>query len=553
MHNEQYFCDRVAAGRRSIGMGVRTAGGASLTEEVVGLALVDIVALVMVVRIVNRQVQLNNRIATGSHRSQRIYVYTALPQLRAVEIERQVVLTDLLRDDLMRSRLHRDRRDIDTVIVIVGARGEDVSAALSDVVAVLPGVRRLALADSYLFDELIGVMYEEVQTINAIACVFRLETIAVFIGRVEAVHTDRVTVVVAVDPNIRGIYIGDMYRQLVVVARMNGEVQHVDMIATMLVDRRIIMVTCGAYKAWCECRLVHAPTHRVTFADGSIDGVVGLFPNVDVYVVYTVVTIDGLATILIVTGDGDIVQTAPCVRCFLFADIDRIIRNTVGRMDVKRQAVYTVTTVDVRQYPTVTSGDIERIVLCLQLSVLPPGMGPDVRGIHIGDVRTTDCQREARPNLQVQRDDAIATVKGRNGVVVDTGLFIEPFGQRGRQIGVYLCGVTGTYRIIDMRLIGAVEIHEQHIDAIEFDTRLQGICILDGVICQRGGVLLYITRGPGMLQGLVDLIAYIDRIAEDVGLMHDEVQAVHAVATVDTRHDEDIVTAGAEGVGRVLR
>ena len=534
-------------------MGVRTAGGASLTEEVVGLALVDIVALVMVVRIVNRQVQLNNRIATGSHRSQRIHVYTALPQLRAVEIERQVVLTDLLRDDLMRSRLHGDRRDIDTVIVIVGARGEDVSAALSDVVAVLPGVRRLALADRYLFDELIGVMYEEVQTINAIACVFRLETIAVFIGRVETVHTDRVTVVVAVDPNIRGIYIGDMYRQLVVVALMNGEVQHVDMIATMLVDRRIIMVTCGAYKAWCKCRLIHAPTHRVTFADGSIDGVVGLFPNVDVYVVYTVVTIDGLATILIVTGDGDIVQTAPCVRCFLFADIDRIIRNTVGRMDVKRQAVYTVATVDVRQYPTVTSGDIERIVLCLQLSVLPPGMGPDVRGIHIGDVRTTDCQREARPNLQVQRDDAIATVNGRNGVVVDTGLFIEPFGQRGRQIGVYLCGVTGTYRIIDMRLIGAVEIREQHIDAIEFDTRLQGICILDGVICQRGGVLLYITRGPGMLQGLVDLIAYIDRIAEDVGLMHDEVQAVHAVATVDTRHDEDIVTAGTEGVGRVLR
>ena len=85
-----------------------------------------------------------------------------------MEIERQVVLTDLLRDNFMLSRLHGDGSDIDTVVSVVGVRGVDVGSALSDVVAVLPCVRRLALTDGDLFHELIGVVDIERQGIDAV-------------------------------------------------------------------------------------------------------------------------------------------------------------------------------------------------------------------------------------------------------------------------------------------------------------------------------------------------------------------------------------------------
>ena len=165
-------------------MGVRTTGGAILTEEVIGLPLVDIVTLVMVVRIIDRQVQLYDTVATRSRRSQRVDINTALHEVFAVESEWQVVLTNLLVNDLANGWHYRDGSDIDTIVSVFCTRVVVIRAAFGNVVAVLPGVRCLTLADSNLFRELIRVMYNEVQAVNAVASKFGLETETVLVGSV---------------------------------------------------------------------------------------------------------------------------------------------------------------------------------------------------------------------------------------------------------------------------------------------------------------------------------------------------------------------------------
>ena len=116
---------------------------------------------------------------------------------------------------------------------------------------------------------------------------------------------------VIVFPYVRCIDIGDMHGQLIVVTRMNGKVQYIYLVATMTVDRGVIMQTGGMYEARLEGRPIHTPTNGVTFAYRSVDRVVGLFPYIDMYVINAVVTFLRLVAFLVVTGSGDVIQTAP--------------------------------------------------------------------------------------------------------------------------------------------------------------------------------------------------------------------------------------------------
>ena len=152
-------------------------------------------------------------------------------------------------------------------------------------------------------------------------------------------------------------------------------------------------------------------------------------------------------------------------------------------------------------------------------------------------------RREARPYLQVQRDDAVATVNGRNGLAVDTGLFIVLLRQRCGQIRTDLYGVTGADRIVDMRFVRTVEIDEQIVDAIQRIERDQRVVVMNRIIDQRGGVLLLVARGPYMRQGLVDGITYLDCVAEDMRLMDGKVHGHNRITTVLVRHDVFITAA----------
>ena len=123
-----------------------------------------------------------------------------------------------------------------------------------------------------------------------------------------------------------------MYRGILEVTRVDIESQCNDTVATVDGCESIIVDTTGVEEARLV-RLGQTPTHRVTFADRGRDGVIYLFPNIDVYVVDTVVTLGGLSAILIVTGRGDIRQLMPGVRSLVLTDINRILSDVIGLMD----------------------------------------------------------------------------------------------------------------------------------------------------------------------------------------------------------------------------
>ena len=174
-------------------------------------------------------------------------------------------------------------------------------------------------------------MDDERQAVDAIATVLSREAVSVASGRIERVGLDQCATTVML-PYVRGIDIRDMYRGILEVTRVDIESQCNDTVATVDGCESIIVDTTGVEEARLV-RLGQTPTHRVTFADRGRDGVIYLFPNIDVYVVDTVVTLGGLSAILIVTGRGDIRQLMPGVRSLVLTDINRILSDVIGLMD----------------------------------------------------------------------------------------------------------------------------------------------------------------------------------------------------------------------------
>ena len=347
---------------------------------------------------------------------------------------------------------------------------------------------------------------------------------------------------IEVFPYVWCIHIRNVYGPLVVVPRMNGQVQYIHLVATVNIDGRIVMQTGGVYKARCQRGLVHAPAYRISFADRCIDGVVGLFPYVDMYVVNTVITFHSLLAVSVIAGRADIIQSAPLIRYIVLADVDGVIPDPISRMDIQRQAVDTVASVDVRQLAAVFAGNIQRIVLRLQASVLPPGVLPDIRRIYIRNIGAVISGREARPYLQVERDDAVAAEETRNGLPVYTRLLVVFLALHGGQVGADLYRVTGADRVIYMRLVGAVEIDKEVVDTIQRVESDERVIVMHGVVCQRGSVLLLVTGGPYMREGRVDRFAYIQRVAEDMRLMNREIKHNRTIATVSVRHGVGVFT-----------
>ena len=179
--------------------------------------------------------------------------------------------------------------------------------------------------------ELVGRMDDERQAIDAVATELSRETVTVTTVGIKTIGIDQRTALVML-PYVWGIDIGDVNRGILEVTRVDIESQHDDTIATMDGSEGIVVQTC-VIDVTRLVRLGQTPTHRVSFADRSRDGVIYLFPNIDVYVVDTVVTLGGLSAILIVTGRGDIRQLMPGVRSLVLTDINRILSDVIGLMD----------------------------------------------------------------------------------------------------------------------------------------------------------------------------------------------------------------------------
>ena len=148
----------------------------------------------------------------------------------------------------------------------------------------------------------------------------------------------------------------------------------------------------------------------------------------------------------------------------------------------------------------------------------------------------------------MQYDYTITTVNRRDGVAVDTGFFVVTLRQGSRMIGVYLRRVTGTDGVIDMRLVGAVEIDIEVVDAIQRPERNQSVRIMNGVICQRGSVLLLVSGSPYMRERRVDWRTNVQRVAEDMRLMNREVEHYGTIATELVRHRVGVFTGYIERI-----
>ena len=159
--------------------------------------------------------------------------------------------------------------------------------------------------------------------------------------------------------------------------------------------------------------------------------------------------------------------------------------------------------------------------------------------------------RYAVSNKQLQYDHAVATVMRLNGVVVSAGFLKPTFGRLSALMQVKTIAFALADRIAYHGLVGLMEINAEHIDAVVLDPCLQRIGVECGIIHQRRIVFLNISGVPGVLSALVQPVTYIDRIAEDMRLMNGQVEAVNAVATMDTRHSERIESCCTERVGQL--
>ena len=337
-------------------------------------------------------------------------------------------------------------------------------------------------------------------------------------------------------PYVRRIHIRDMYGHLIVITRVNGEVEYLYPVTAVFVDSGVIMQTCCINETRLQGCLVHAPTHGVTFAYRRVGRVVCLLPYIDMYYMHAVVSFNRLLAVFIIAGRGDVIQASPLERDIVLANIDRVIRNAISLVDKQRKAVNTVTSVDVRQPATILSGNIQGIGVALYLTVFVPSVNPQIRSIHIGYIHPLVAGREARPNLQMKHNHTIATVNRWDGVAVETGCFVEAFRQAITIVCIYLNRIACADGVEHMRLVCAVEIDIEVVDTIQRIEGNQCVIIMHGVILQRGSVLLFVSGSPFVRESGVNGFAYIKRIAEDMGLMNGKVEHHGTIATILVRH-----------------
>ena len=92
-------------------------------------------------------------------------------------------------------------------------------------------------------------------------------------------------------------------------------------------------------------------------------------------------------------------------------------------------------------------------------------MIPYIWRIYIRFVHCLVRRREARPYLQVERDDAVATLYRWNSVAVDTRLLVVLLRCQG-VIRIDMHRVAGADCVKDMRLERTMEANLQHVDTV---------------------------------------------------------------------------------------
>ena len=139
----------------------------------------------------------------------------------------------------------------------------------SDVIQTTPGVRNLIIADiNGLIRDMIGLVDEQVQAIDAVATELRVELISVVTCCIERILFDEGATGTIMLPYVRCIYVCDMNRCVMEVTRVNIQTQGNDTVATMNRSEGIVILS-GSVEEARLVRLGQTEAHRVTFADPS--------------------------------------------------------------------------------------------------------------------------------------------------------------------------------------------------------------------------------------------------------------------------------------------
>ena len=154
-----------------------------------------------------------------------------------------------------------------------------------------------------------------------------------------------------------------------------------------------------------------------------------------------------------------------------------------------------------------------------------PRVGPVVRDIAIGDRQGLMGCLDAITCLKVQLDDAIATVEGRDGIVVNA---LQ--GKQTRGLGVIVMvrveAILGAFadRVVNLGEVLLMVIHIQIIDAIEaIEQSRQGIDQVIGRVVTRQSELRLMTICPDIERVFVLKFTNAQGVAEMIGGVNKQV------------------------------
>ena len=187
----------------------------------------------------------------------------------------------------------------------------------------------------------------EGQTIDTVATQLAREDIFVLTCDSELIRTDD-GVTLFVFPDERCIDIRDMSLVFVHLTREDIESHLDDTVAAVQYGGQGIEINAVFVEEERRTVFLETEPHRVAFADRSIKDCMHDRQNLDINRADTIITVMGLGLVGVETTCADFVLVLPCIGHLIMANGDGIQHDVVRLVDNERQAVDTVTTVDVR-------------------------------------------------------------------------------------------------------------------------------------------------------------------------------------------------------------
>ena len=328
-----------------------------------------------------------------------------------------------------------------------------------------------------------------------------------------------------------GLTLNNMFFAIAVVRFVDCEVECYDRVTTVGCFHRI-----GINTALGQSHSLEGVEVILAFADAIVD--LSPFNRQDVNEarVGAVITVVCLQVLDVQTGVVDRfleqcavsvrVHVIPCVRRLAGADGDRVAEQ-VGRMNNESYAVDTVARVLRMEQVSVATVRIERVTCYLASSL---HMDPYVRCVNIGDVNRSVIVM-TREDIKGQGDDTVATVLGRQRIVVDA-LVVQP---------AWLI-------IVGQTEANGVALADGHCDRVMLNRHHLNITHVRtiGLIVVCAEVLDILTGGVDIRLGSPGVwrlaCADLNRITIEISLMDDQVQTIDGVATVAIGEGICIVT-----------